>query len=297
MKAGRPSDTAEAMAAARALGSHVYRDERILDDPFAQYFLSARHRALFGLLRRVSANALGSRVVSLYNRRVPGALGWVLTRHRYIDDSIEAAAQSGISQMVFLGAGYDSRALRQQALINRRIFELDHPDTQHRKQRIVRRRLGGLPDNVNYIALNATHGDVRELLAHGFDPRTPALFVLEGFIWYMPEAVACNVLRTIAAIAAPGTRLVFDYILPEVVDGSSVLEGAREHRAYCAERGEPVLFGIEPAALRDFLQDHGFRLLDDVGHEVLVRYTRRSAKPINISQFLRIATAEVSMRA
>jgi methyltransferase (TIGR00027 family) len=298
MKAGRPSATAEAMAAARAFGSYVYRDERILDDPFAQYFLSRRNKAIFGLMRRIGVSALDVRMASLYDRRVPGALGWILTRHRYFDDSIEQAAQAGTTQIVFVGAGYDSRAFRQQSLTNSRIFELDHPDTQSRKQRIVRRHFGALPKNVDYVGLNATHDDLRELLAHGFDPRTPALFVLEGFLWYMPPAVASSVLRTIAAIAAPRTRVIFDYILPSVVDGSSELEGAQEHRSYCSDRGEPILFGVAPEQLPSYLREHGFRLTDDVGHENLAeRYTSGSRRPIKIYPFLRIATAQVSARS
>jgi methyltransferase (TIGR00027 family) len=294
MKVGRPSDTAEAMAAARAFGSHVYREEHILDDPFAQFFLNRRNKALFGLIRRIGGTALSSRMVSMYDRRVPGALGWVLTRHRFFDDIIEQSARSGVGQIVFVGAGYDSRAFRQQSLYDRRIFELDHPDTQSRKQRIVRRRLGGLPKNVDYIALNVTRGDLRELLAHGFDPRARALFVLEGFLWYVTPEVAGKLLRTIAAIAAPGSRVIFDYILPSVVDGSCELEGAQAHRAYCADRREPILSGIDPSELPRYLHEHGLRFVDDVDHQMLAkRYTRSSHRPIKIYPFLRIAVAEV----
>jgi len=88
--------------------------------------------------------------------------------------------------------------------------------------------------------------------------------------------------------------VVFDYILPSVVDGSCVLEGAQAHRKYCARRGEPILSGIAPEQLGAYLRENGLGLLDDVGDEDLKeRYTADSPKRIRIYPFLRIARAEV----
>ena len=200
MKAGKPSATAEAMAAARALGTVIYRPEALLDDPYAERFLGPRFAMLHRLLRWSESGSesgsgpgssgwLGRRLVRFYDRKLPGALGWVLTRHRYFDDAIDEAMQRGVRQVVFLGAGYDSRALRRPALAGARIIEVDHPDTQARKLRILQRTLGELPRHVRYVPVNATRGDLRDLAEHGFDRPTPAVFVLEGFLWYMPPDV------------------------------------------------------------------------------------------------------------
>jgi methyltransferase (TIGR00027 family) len=292
MKVGRPSDTAEAMAAARACGAHLYRREKILDDPFAAHFLGPRYAALYRLIRHIGRGPINLGLASFYDRVLPGAIGFILTRHRYFDDAIEEAVRGGATQIVFVGAGYDSRAFRQKALGDVQIIEVDHPDTQARKKRIVQEIFGALPKNVRYVSLNATQGDLRQLPEHGFDRGAKALFVLEGFIWYMPPDVARAILGAIVAIAAPGSQVIFDYVLPSVVDGSCRLEGAQQHRRYCARRGEPILFGIEPAQQADDLRAQGLRLIDDVGHEELrARYAGRSA--IKIYPFLRIARAEV----
>jgi methyltransferase (TIGR00027 family) len=294
MKEGTPSATAEAMAAARAFGSHIYEREHILDDPYAQRFLGPRFSQLYRLVRRVGVAPINLGLASIYDRMLPGSMGYVLTRHRYFDDAIDEAVRGGAKQVVFVGAGYDSRAFRQKALSEAKIFEIDHPDTQARKKRIVQEIFGNLPKNVSYLSLDATKGDLRQLPEHGFDRHSPALFVLEGFLWYMPPDIARAILAAIVAIATPGSQVIFDYILPSVVDGTCHLEGAQKHRAYCARRGEPILFGIDPAALAGYLRAIGLKLIDDVGHDTLkARYTAGSRRNIKVYPFLRIARATV----
>jgi methyltransferase (TIGR00027 family) len=175
------------------------------------------------------------------------------------------------------------------------VCEVDHPDTQARKKRIVQQVFGDLPANVVYVSLDATQGDLRELPEHGFDRRVRAFFVLEGFLWYMPAEVARAILLAIVEIAAPGSQVIFDFILPYVVDGSCLLERAPEHRRYCEWRGEPILFGIEPKQLVTFLRDSGLGLVDEVGHDTLKRrYTAGGGRDIKVYPFLRIARAEVT---
>jgi methyltransferase (TIGR00027 family) len=218
----------------------------------------------------------------------------VLTRHRYFDDAIDEAVRSGAEQVVLIGAGYDSRAFRQKALSAIRVIEVDHPDTQARKKRIVREMFGELPANITYLALNATRGDLRQLSEHGFDGGKRAVFVIEGFLWYMPPEIARAILTTVVEIAAAGSQVIFDYILPSVVDGSCRLEGAQAHRRYCTRRGEAILWGIEPSQLAAYLGEIGLHVLDDVGHDDLrARYTAHGRRDIKIYPFLRIARAEV----
>jgi methyltransferase (TIGR00027 family) len=294
VKQGTPSATAAAMAAARAFGTVAFRAEAILDDPFAEHFLAGAHARLHRLVRR-DIRLVNRGLTSLYEGLLPGGIGYILARHRTFDDAIVRAVEGGATQVVMVGAGYDSRALRQPALAAARIFEIDHPDTQARKKEIVARLLGRLPANVDYISLNATQGDLRQLPGLGFDQKAKAVFVLEGFLWYMPPDVARAILAAVAAIGAPGSLVIFDHILPSVVDGSCTLEGARAHRRYCARRGEPILWGIEPAALPGFLDEVGLRLVDDVGHDALSALSAPAR--LKVYPFLRIARAEISPRS
>jgi len=296
VKEGTPSWTAEWMAALRACGSLLLEDE-ILADPFAKHFLSRRFSWLYSLAR-LGIGPLNRGLTSLGERLLPGTLGWVLTRHRYIDDGVDEAVRAGATQVVIVGAGYDSRALRLPALSAVRIFELDHPATQARKKEIVLRIFGDLPKHIDYVSWDARQRDLQQLPELGFDRDTKAVFVLEGFLWYMPPEVARATLRSIAQVAAPGSVVLFDYILPSVVDGTCTLEYAKETREQLAKRGEPVLSGIEPEHLASYLRENGLRLIEDVGHDRLrERYMRSNRRKIKIYEFLRIARAETDPAA
>merc|ERR1719238_243883 len=50
------------------------------------------------------------------------------------------------------------------------------------------------------------------LLAAGFDPSRPAVFVLEGLTYYLTAAENEEVFSGIAALAAPGSSLVMDMV-------------------------------------------------------------------------------------
>src|SRR6476661_6284949 len=88
----RPSLTAEAVTMARALEHLKPPDERVIDDPWAQLFLSPA-------ARRMLAAWSGS-VTGRVARRL-GATGtsYVPLRHRFIDDHLATALDAGVVQV------------------------------------------------------------------------------------------------------------------------------------------------------------------------------------------------------
>jgi len=48
----------------------------------------------------------------LFERGLPGALGYFNARTRYFDDVLLEEARVGLEQLVILGAGFDSRSIR-----------------------------------------------------------------------------------------------------------------------------------------------------------------------------------------
>ena len=65
----------------------------------------------------------------LFERGLPGALGYFNARTRYFDDVLAEEARVGLEQLVILGAGFDSRSIRfSDALRTARVFEVDMPE-------------------------------------------------------------------------------------------------------------------------------------------------------------------------
>ena len=50
------------------------------------------------------------------------------------------------------------------------------------------------------------------LIGAGFDAQTPSVWLLEGFLFYIPSASITHILDALTLLAAPGSRLGFDII-------------------------------------------------------------------------------------
>src|SRR5437870_7410314 len=141
---------------------------RIVDDPYARWFLGPMSRATLA-----SWEASG-RWGRLAERLSPGLTAFVLTRHRYIDDCLARALEGEVEQIVLLGAGYDTRAYRFAGqLRGRPVYEVDFPATSRRKARIVARHARELPRvDVRVVEVDFLTQSLRErLAASGFTER------------------------------------------------------------------------------------------------------------------------------
>src|SRR5436190_8140347 len=80
---------------------------------------------------------------------------YVNARTFYIDAALRRAAAAGATQVVVLGAGFDSRAYRFRASHpSVRFFEVDLPATIEAKKSRLAEALGGVPDYVRYAPID-----------------------------------------------------------------------------------------------------------------------------------------------
>ncbi len=281
------SRTAEGMAVLRALEQHQPAARRILNDPYAKEFL---FNPAFRLLAWLP---LHSRATSfLLQFWAPGGQEFLTIRPRLVDElAVEQAAQ-GISQIVLLGAGFDTLAWRQREALRRvTIFEVDHPATQRAKRQVSERI--GQPDNLRFVAVDFERDDfVEKLREAGFDAARPSFIIWVGVSYYLTAQAVAGTLQRIAAISPPGTKLVWDYMLADVVDGTTRNQEALDKARRAAWLSEPWLFGLQPEELGAYLKQFGFKLLHDYEPaELRARYCPQRLMPMN---YVRIAVCERS---
>ena len=108
----------------------------------------------------------------------------IAARTRFFDAVTLAAVESGTTQVVIVGAGYDGRALRFR-LPGVRYFELDLPATQiDKRERLA--RLGIPVDDVTFVPIDLAEADVDGALgAAGHDATRTSLFICEGLLVYL----------------------------------------------------------------------------------------------------------------
>ena len=202
------------------------------------------------------------------------AFFFVNARTHHIDARLEQAAAQGITQVVVLGAGFDSRAYRfHDSYPKLRFFEVDLPATINLKQKRVIRMLGSLPEYVRYAPIDFNTDSLEKVLRRaGYDPAKKTFFVLEGVTMYVNDAGNRATLRFISKHSPSGSMLVYDYVLRRVIDGDYAgLYGARSSAQGVARIGEPFVTGWTPQQAAEFAQENGLTVLDDLGPEEQTR--------------------------
>jgi methyltransferase (TIGR00027 family) len=257
----KSSFTAAAMALQRALESNRPLASRLFDDPYAIMFTHGGLR----ILARASRIPLAGRLAPLFYDVIagPGPRSSAVVRTRFIDDVLDASA-SEVSQCVLLGAGFDTRPHRLASLAGLCVYEVDHPATQERKRSVIE-RLGLTSSRVVYVPVDFERDSLEAgLLAAGFDPHGPTLFVWEGVTNYLHAESVSMSLRTIRRLTVAASTLVFTYVHAGVLDGSAYFPEAARWLRNVERAGEPWTFGLLPEDLGIFLRDRGWTLESDV---------------------------------
>jgi methyltransferase (TIGR00027 family) len=262
MQTDLSSKTAEYMAFFRALESRKPPGKRVIEDPFARFFLRP---GLSRVVRLTKIPGLPWLVERYADRRLPGARTSAIARTRLIDDAWVRAIRDGICQTVILGAGFDCRALRLPVNDSALVYEVDHPATCRFKRERLAQATREFHCNVRFAAIDFNREKLAEVLAaSGFDHARPALFLWEGVTNYLSQDAVDAVLRYVGT-CAPGGRIVFTYVHRGVLDGSVAFFGAERIRRDVNRLGEPWTFGFEPAALSAYLRERNLILDYDAG--------------------------------
>ena len=267
MKNQKPSRSAGIIAAHRAIESSRDENQRICYDPFARDFLPP------GFTVIGPHDISEQEALALFKAIVPGFHEFFIARTRYIDDYLQDRIDKGLEQLVILGAGYDSRAYRFDALVHQtKVFEVDHPATQDAKKARVLERFKALPAHVSYIPVDFIEEDFQAgLFANGYDRQLKTLFIWEGVTMYVDSDTVEKTLDFIANNVGNGSSLIFDYTYPEVLAGTFERKEAKEWLQITQGSDEPLLFGIDQDNIEKFLTDRGFSNVVSVSSEYFNR--------------------------
>jgi len=257
MRPGKPSRTAQFVAYNRALGNlapHVPG----FSDPMAAEFLPDNWKAK---IRRTQAALSANPKKSPYPFWLRGMGLFNQFRTVVLDRAIAAAGP--ITQLVILGAGFDTRVWRLDALAHATVFEVDHPSTQALK----RERAAAIPAKarqVRFVATDFHQDDVAAALrAAGYDAGRPAFWLWEGVAMYLrPEAVAAS-LASFAALSAPGSYLAMTYLSKD--------RRRTPRSLFLAVLGEPVRSAYCPVEIADLGKTCGWTCTADAGIEDWLR--------------------------
>jgi methyltransferase (TIGR00027 family) len=249
MKANEPSRTALMIARQRA--AHQVLDHgSILDDPFAMKILREDEK---DVLQFATGHPLAS-------------IGRLITtaRSRIAEDALSKAVERGVRQIVILGAGLDTFALRNPHGARQiRIYEVDHPATQAWKiERLAEAQIA-LPPWLIFVPVDFERDDVREkLVAAGLQQNSPAFFTWLGVVPYLTQDAIARTLDYISLI--PNSEVVFDYMEPPEAFSEELRQIDKKRAEQLEKMGERSDSRFEPASIRAILRSHGFSAIEDI---------------------------------
>jgi len=253
----RASHTAMMAAIHRFIASKEEQPNFQGPDNLATLFLPAKAKILlsFSFIRRALREKL--------HKKVPGSYEYVTARTNHFDKLFKHALEENIPQIVFLGAGYDTRAIRFKNTIQRtNIFELDAPTTQQHKKKRLQKHNISIPQQVSFVPINFSKERMDNVLSKaGYDASLKSFFIWEGVTMYLPGEAVRETLAFIKNNSGRDSIVAFDYFYKSFIDGKCDYYGAKELLASVSKTGEPYQFGLEEGKINSFLSENGFDVL------------------------------------
>ena len=251
MKPNEPSRTA--LIPARQRAAHQVLDHgSILYDAFAMKILREDEN---DVLQFANAHPLAS-------------IGRLFTtaRSRIAEDALSGAVERGVRQIVILGAGLDTFALRSPHGAQIRIYEVDHPATQAWKRRRLAEAQIALPPWLILVPVDFERDDVGEkLVAAGFQENSPAFFTWLGVVPYLTQDAIGSTLDYMASIQ--NSEVVFDYMEPAQAFAEEMRELVKERTEQLEKMDERWASRFDPAGMAAILRSHGFCNIEDINFQ------------------------------
>ena len=268
MKSDEPSRMALMVARQRA--AHQLLDHgAILDDPFAMKILREDERDL----------------LQFANQHPLASIGRLFTaaRSRIAEDALSKAVERGVRQVVILGAGLDTFALRNPHAARISIYEVDHPTTQAwKRQRLVQAQLAP-PPWLTFVPVDFERDDLQQKLSSaGFQRTSAAYFTWLGVVPYLTRDAIDDTLGYIASI--PNSEVVFDYAEPPETWTEDVKAYAAARMAQLEKINEPWVSRFEPAGVAAILRSHGFDDMEDISFQQVVSRFGRDVQGLATGQ-------------
>lgn len=262
MQQHRTSATASLIALSLVFLSRQPRDRDLLPPGAAAQSAALLSRTaptrlrLVQLLSRPGARLL---VRGLERLALPGIQRHYAARKRYIEDAARAFLDDGGGQLLVIGAGLDTLAVRiARDLPQVRCVELDHPATSAVKQEAIGDRL---PANLVLVPLELGRGpweDVDQL-----DRSVRTFVVLEGVTMYLTEQAVRDVLQGCARLA-PGSQLVWTFMHPDAAGRLRFHRAGPAVGAFLEHQHEPFTWGMPLGDVSAFLRPLGLEVQEIV---------------------------------
>ena len=273
-----------------AIEQNFPQEERIINDTLAPKLYSGADRFWIQLTK---ISVFRNWIVGITEKFLPGGWSCFLVRKRYIDEHLlEAVGNREVEAVVNLGAGFDTRLYRFEALRNIPCWEVDQPINIAAKESVLKSALKTVPENVTLTGINFVEQEIGELLKQsGYQAGVKTFFVWEAVSQYLNDAAVKKIFDFFAQAPA-GSQLVFTYIPRDFIDGTNLYNQEKFYKRVVL-KDKIWQFGFDPTTLGELLGRIGWKLVKDLGYaELSDRYVKPTGRNLGVLQIERVVYAE-----
>jgi len=180
-------------------------------------------------------------------------------RKAFCEGQVRAGIGAGATQVIVLGAGYDTLGWRlAPEFKDVNFFEIDHPMTARLKAKGIEQM--GKRNNLYLLKEDLSEQKLTDVLLpnKSWDSRAQTVIIAEGLLMYLPPPAPSELFKQCAAVVGPESRIAFTYI------GTST-DGRPDAGRWTGlvlwilkASGEPWLWSINPEELNCFVRKSGW---------------------------------------
>lgn len=210
-------------------------------------------------LVRVARSRWSVAVYEWFDWMMPGQFEAFAHRKAFCEHQVREGIGSGATQVLVLGAGYDTLGWRlapEFAGVN--FFEIDHPATADPKAKGI--AVMGQRENLHLIAEDLGSRQLLDILKshEEWDKSAQTVIVAEGLLMYLPPEAVHNLFRQTDAITGTGSQIAFTYISTDEDGRPDAGRWTGLILWLMKSSGEPWFWSIRPNELGDFLEKTGW---------------------------------------
>jgi len=240
----------------------------------------------------------------LYDLSMKGVMELLTIRTKWYDDQImEAIQDKNATQMIILGAGYDTRGFRLELPEGFSVIEVDQPTVQGFKKK----KLENISGQYEHVASRLDSGMVQFLsvdfntdsiekklteINSPFNRNKPTIVILEGVTQYIPKSSTSSTLTQIHGILPKDSILLISYVPQDLFDNPEKCGPPKSLRSLLRAAktvGEPWISGFSPQEFKSFLDNLGYEVvLDSTVEELSDKYLAPLNRSLDKNEILSV---------
>lgn len=197
-----------------------------------------------------------------------------LARSAYSEQVMLQEASLGVKQMIILGAGMDTFALRHPEMEDElHVFEVDLPSAQQLKKDRLRKAELVIPRNLQFVSMDFTREMIHTDSLSSLFRNVKTLFTLLGVSYYLPKEDLCRLIHHAFAPLPAGSSIVFDYADEHLFQEKGKFNRVENMVKMAATGGEPMLSCFTYEEMEHLLEKAGLLIYEHLSpEEVQERY-------------------------